>query len=264
MHFSIERIWLNSYLQLVGENLTKVFIIHLINMHFNLLSLKIYHKLLFYYIQIQKFMPFNKGFFYSHPIRTSYEAMACDENPWYVSKQPWKAAWMWTPGTQWHIPGRAGEPRSPYQGKFTPVRERKNNSMIYYPIAVQCCCNSKPSENRRICYQRKIKSSFLNSFSSFPPFSPEGLGQPQEGPARLAGTPALPRNCHPDCRHSLQSLPASWSSGLRVQIHLYTFIVHFSLPSMCHMQGKCSGGSKYGDVLSYLARTNSYIYFRWG
>lgn len=68
MHFSIERIWLNSYLQLVGENLTKVFIIHLINMHFNLLSLKIYHKLLFYYIQIQKFMPFNKGFFIPTPL----------------------------------------------------------------------------------------------------------------------------------------------------------------------------------------------------
>lgn len=65
MHFSIERIWLNSYLQLVGENLTKVFIIHLINMHFNLLSLKIYHKLLFYFVQIQKFMPFNKGFFFT-------------------------------------------------------------------------------------------------------------------------------------------------------------------------------------------------------
>lgn len=60
MHFSIERIWLNSYLQLVAEILVKVFIIHLINMHFNLLSLNIYHELLFYYIQTQKLMPFNK------------------------------------------------------------------------------------------------------------------------------------------------------------------------------------------------------------
>lgn len=62
MHFSKEGIWLNSYLQLVAETLIKIFIIHLINMHFKLLSLKIYHKLLFYYIHTEKFMPFNKGF----------------------------------------------------------------------------------------------------------------------------------------------------------------------------------------------------------
>lgn len=49
MHFFIERIWLNSYLQLVAEILIKFFIIHVVNTHFNLLSLKIYNKLLFYY-----------------------------------------------------------------------------------------------------------------------------------------------------------------------------------------------------------------------
>lgn len=66
MHFSIERIWLNSYLQLVAEILVKVFIIHLINMHFNLLSLNIYNELLFYYIQTQKLMPFNKFLLLPH------------------------------------------------------------------------------------------------------------------------------------------------------------------------------------------------------
>lgn len=29
--------------------------------------------------------------------------------------------------------------------------------MIYYPVVVQGYCNSKPSENRRIGYERKIK-----------------------------------------------------------------------------------------------------------
>lgn len=62
MHFSKEGIWLNSYLQLVAEIFIKVFIINLINMHFKLLSLKTYLKLLFYYIHTEKFMPFHKVF----------------------------------------------------------------------------------------------------------------------------------------------------------------------------------------------------------
>lgn len=204
-------------------------------MHLNLLSLKIHHKLLFYYIQIQKFMPFNKGFFYSHPIRTFYEAVACDENPWYVSKQQWKAVLMWAPGTQRHIPGRAGEVRSPYPGKFIPVSERKNNSMIYYPIAVQCYYNSKPRENRGLVSRGKIKSTFLSSFSSrsaffLSSFQPQGLGTSPGVPSQ-PGRDTCPAQELSPCQGWLQPARPHWFLELRVQgtdppLHIYFASFH--------------------------------------
>lgn len=94
----------------------------------------------------------------------------------------------------------------------------------------------------------------------FPPFSNK---EPQPG-----------WQCHLPCTaivtlpgltagESLQSLTGFCSSEFRGQIHPTDLFYIFSLPSIHHMQEKCSGGSKYGDILSYLSRNNSYTYFHY-
>lgn len=140
------------------------------------------------------------------------------------------------------------------------------------PVLLTRCTetrNSKPSENRGTGYQRKIKSSFLSSCSSTSAFFPFLLSATRaRNSARRAqpawqwhlpctGTVTLPGLPWKACKASLAF--GAQSSGYRsTSIHLFYV---FSLPEIGGRQGKCSGGNKYGVMLSYLARNCSYTYF---
>lgn len=203
--------------------------------------------------------------------------MACDENPCYVPKQQWKAAWMGTPGTQWHIPGRAGEIRSPYQGKLMPVSGRKINSMIYYPVAVQCYwhavqkhATANPAKTEGLVIKGKSNHPFWALVlqqvrSCLFSFQQQGLGTVPGEPSQPGSDTCPAQELSPcqdwlpwkACKASLAF--GAQSSGYRsTSIHLFYV---FSLPGIGGMQGKCSGGNKYGVMLSYLARNCSYTYF---
>lgn len=138
--------------------------------------------------------------------------------------------------------------------------------MILLQSSATATANPVKTEGLVIKLENQIIISELLLFQKcilpFPPFSSKGLEQPQEGPASLAVTPALHRNCHPartDRRGKL--VFGAQSSGYRsTSVHLFYI---FSSPSICHMQGNCSGGSEDGDILSYLARNNNYSYFHY-
>lgn len=140
--------------------------------------------------------------------------------------------------------------------------------MIYYPIAVLCYCNSKPSENRRIGYQiGKSNNHFwalvlLEVHPSLSPFQQQGFGTAPGGSSQ-PGSDTCPAQELSSCQDWVQGNAGFWSSEFRVQIHLCTFILHLFMPKHMSHAGERSGGSEYGDILSYLARNNSYTYFHY-